>query len=251
MQNQDNILLKIEPHGKEQTVTIYLVGKSKPLREIVSLIPLVAEVSSSPVLITGPSGSGKEIIAKAIHYDFRNPRRNNAFHHLNCAAIPGELVESELFGYERGAFTGANYKKAGLLESVREGTLFLDEIGDMLPYTQAKLLAALQKGGHFKRLGSSNGDPIHFKGRVIAATNHDLDELVSKGRFNEALYHRLNALRMEVPALKERTEDIEPLILHYLHLGCEEQERVVPVIDGGVIDLLKSHRVFVSVWSAA
>ncbi len=162
--------------------------------------------SEAPVMIQGETGSGKEVLARALHAE--SPRASKAFLKLNCAALPSELVESELFGYERGAFTGAFQRKPGMFEMADQGTIFLDEIGDMDFKLQAKLLQVLQDH-EFQRLGGK--DTIRVNVRVIAATHRDLEQCIAKGTFREDLYYRLNVIRLVLPPLRERVEDILPL----------------------------------------
>src|SRR6185503_15441552 len=162
--------------------------------------------SEAPILVQGETGSGKEVIARELHAN--SPRSKKIFLKLSCAALPSELVESELFGYERGAFTGAFQKKPGMFELADGGTLLLDEIGDMDFKLQAKLLQVLQDQ-EFQRLGGK--ETIHVDVRVIAATHCDLERAISEGRFREDLYYRLNVVTIRVPPLRERQEDILPL----------------------------------------
>ena len=161
------------------------------------------------VLITGENGTGKELVARAIHRFSK--RAGKPFVEVNCAAIPEELIESELFGHEKGAFTGATAKRRGKFDQAHEGTLFLDEIADMSLKTQAKVLRILQEQ-RFERVGGSR--PIQVDVRVVAATNKNLEELIGRGQFREDLYYRINVIPIAVPALKERTEDI-PLLIEY------------------------------------
>ncbi len=191
-----------------------------PQRELTGGSPLICEVrrqiarvaqGRATVLLTGETGTGKELAATAIHAT--SPRRQHRMVKVNCAALPDPLLESELFGYERGAFTGAEQRRIGRFEEAHQGTLFLDEIGDMHPRTQAKVLRALQEQ-EFERLGGTR--PIRVDVRVIAATNQDLRELIAHGRFREDLFFRLNVVSIELPALRERTQDIPELAELYL-----------------------------------
>src|SRR3954463_13700197 len=167
--------------------------------------------SSITVLITGASGTGKELVAKAIH--FNSPRRERPFVALNCAAIPDTLLESELFGYKRGAFTDARGDRAGIFVEADGGTIFLDEIAELSPALQAKLLRVLQEG-EIRPLGAARNEQIDV--RVIAATNKDLETHLASGEFREDLYYRLNVIHIELPALRDRAEDILPLAEHFL-----------------------------------
>ncbi len=187
-----------------------IIGKSKPMLEIYDLIEKVAQ-SKASVLITGPSGTGKELIAKAIH--FNSPRKKRPFISINCGALTETLLESELFGHERGAFTGAVAMKKGRFELADEGTLFLDEVGEMSPPLQVKLLRVLQEM-EFERVGGTR--TIKVDVRVVSASNRNLKEDVNSGSFREDLYYRLNVIHIEVPPLRERTEDIRLLVNHFI-----------------------------------
>jgi DNA-binding NtrC family response regulator len=187
-----------------------MVGKSSAMVEVYSLIKKVAGTDFN-VLITGESGSGKELCARAIH--FLSHRRDKPFVSVTCSAIPETLLEAELFGYEKGAFTGAERAKAGKFELADKGTIFLDEIGDMPLFTQAKILRVLQEK-EIERLGSEK--TIRVDVRIISATNINLVQAVSEGRFREDLYYRLNVFHVHLPPLRERKEDIPLLVLHFL-----------------------------------
>ena len=188
-----------------------IIGSSPALQHAVELALTVAPVNST-VLIHGETGTGKELIANLIHR--HSARSARPFIKLNCAAIPLELLESELFGYERGAFTGALNRKIGRFETADHGSLFLDEIGDIRLELQAKLLRVLQEG-EFERLGGNQ--TLRVNVRLIGATHRDLDELVSSGEFRSDLYYRLNVFPITVPPLRERREDIAPLVMHFVH----------------------------------
>lgn len=188
---------------------IALVGESSPMKDLKQLISKVAPASSW-VLITGENGTGKELVAQNIHY--LSPRASRPFVDINCAAIPSELIESELFGHEKGAFTGADKARKGKFDHANGGTLFLDEIGDMSLSAQAKILRILQEK-KFQRVGGQ--ETIEVDVRVIAATNKNLEDEIRAGRFREDLYHRLNVIPIRVPSLKERREDLEALISHF------------------------------------
>ena len=177
---------------------------------VFKMIETIAKTSST-VLITGESGTGKELVARAVH--FNSLRRDQPFVALNCGAIPETLLESELFGHMRGAFTGADQNKKGLLEVAERGTIFLDEIGEMNASMQVKLLRVLQER-RFRRLGGT--DEVRADVRVIAATNQDLPRLVAEGRFREDLFYRINVIGVHLPPLRERLEDIPLLAEHFL-----------------------------------
>ncbi|MBP7146030.1 MAG: sigma-54-dependent Fis family transcriptional regulator [Acidobacteria bacterium] len=193
-----------------------LVGQSAPMQRVFELIERTGPTQAT-VLITGESGTGKELVARAIHA--RSPRAEAPFIKVNCAAIPDELIESELFGHEKGAFTGASLRQRGRFARAHGGTLLLDEIGDMSLRTQAKVLRALQDG-EIEPLGA--GRPVHVDVRVIAATNKDLRTEMEAGRFREDLYYRLSVLPIQLPPLRARREDIPPLIEHLTAQICAE-----------------------------
>lgn len=193
-----------------------MIGSSEALKHIKTMIDKVA-VSDARVLITGPNGCGKELVAHQLHE--KSNRRDKAFIEVNCAAIPSELIESELFGHEKGSFTSAIKQKKGKFELAHGGTLFLDEIGDMSLEAQAKVLRALQES-KISRIGGDTD--IQVDVRVIAATNKNLKAEISNGRFREDLYHRISVIIIEVPALKERPEDIGELVHYFLEEICSE-----------------------------
>ena len=200
-----------------------VVGRSRQILEILDVIHRVAPTGAT-VLLRGESGVGKEVFARAIH--FLSPRAEGPFVTVNCAAIPENLLEAELFGYERGAFTGATQRKKGKFELAEGGTLFLDEIGDMSPPLQTKLLRVLQEK-EIERLGGSR--PIKVDVRVIAATNRNLEEMMREGRFREDLYYRLNVVPIFIPPLRERREDIPVLAYHFLDLFREQYTKEVRI----------------------
>src|SRR5712691_10476597 len=187
-----------------------ILGRSRPMRALFQLLETVSR-SSSTILITGETGTGKEIVARAIHHS--SPRRVHRFVALNCSAIPETLLEAELFGHVRGAFTGAVGNRQGRLEQAHKGTLFLDEVGTMSPALQMKLLRVLQER-EFERIGDSHTMKVDV--RVIAATNNDLGRMVAEGQFREDLFYRLNVIPVQVPPLRERKEDIPLLVQHFL-----------------------------------
>jgi two-component system, NtrC family, response regulator AtoC len=200
-----------------------VVGRSPAMQAVLTTVGRVAPLRST-VLLTGESGTGKEVIAKAIHYN--SPRASAPLVAINCAAIPESLLESELFGHERGAFTDAHARKLGHFESAHRGTIFLDEIGEMNPGTQAKLLRVLEQGT-FARVGGSQ--PVTVDVRVIAATNRDLDRSMQDGSFRPDLYFRLNVVAIHLPPLRERRDDLPLLIRHFLRrksaaLGTAEKQ---------------------------
>jgi len=212
-----------------------LIGNSPAMQEVYRLAIGVAPTSST-VLILGESGTGKEITARAIHG--HSPRVSNPFVAVNCSAIPVDLVESELFGHVRGAFTGATATRAGLFESADRGTLFLDEVGDLPPLAQVKLLRALQEG-EVKRVGSNETRIVDV--RVVAATNVDLRSRIAAGRFREDLYYRLNVVPISLPALRERREDIPLLAYHFLQKYAARSSSLVKKISPEAMRLLCAH----------
>jgi DNA-binding NtrC family response regulator len=219
---------------REELETRYeMIGKSPPMQRLYKEIDKVAPTKAS-VLITGQSGTGKELISRAIHR--LSPRKDAPFVKVNCAAIPRELIESELFGHERGSFTGALGRKRGFFEQAHGGTLFLDEIGDMDLSAQAKVLRALQSG-EVCRVGSEH--VIHVDVRVLAATNKDLGRLAQSGRFRDDLYFRLNVFPIRSPSLRERIEDIRPLADAFVTAFCKENGLRRKPIDGTVYKALE------------
>jgi DNA-binding NtrC family response regulator len=197
-----------------------MIGKSGVMKKLFDLIVKIAADDMSTVLIRGESGTGKEMVAKAIHTESKRQRKN--FVPVNCAAIPDDLLESELFGYTKGAFTGATSNKLGRIQYADQGTLFLDEIGDMKSVLQAKLLRVIQEK-EFEPVGAFKSIPVNT--RILAATHCDLEALVHLGQFREDLYYRLSVIPLHIPALRERTEDIPPLIDHFLVKYAEQRGR--------------------------
>ena len=214
---------------------IEIVGRSLAFQQVLNLVRMVAN-TDSVTLIQGETGTGKELIARAIHQ--QSSRRQGRFVSLNCAAIPGPLLESELFGHERGAFTGACAQTKGRFQLADRGTLFLDEIGDLPLELQPKLLRALQEQ-EFERLGS--GKTIRVNVRVVAATNQILAELVAAKRFRADLYYRLDVIPICLPPLRERVEDIPLLVEHFVRRYSERFERPIDLIPGEVMEALKTH----------
>ena len=212
-----------------------LIGSSPKFRALLDEINLVAPVDSA-VLVRGETGTGKEVVANAIHA--ASPRRQQPFVAINCAAIPAALLESELFGYERGAFTGAVTQREGRFQAADRGTLFLDEIGDLPLELQPKLLRVLQER-QVERLGSSRTIPVNV--RVIAATNQDLWGMVQEKKFRADLYYRLNVFPINLPPLRERDGDIPLLVSHFVRKFAERQGKVVEFIPEDVMEALESH----------
>ncbi len=212
-----------------------LIGSSAKFRGLLDTIDMVAPVDSA-VLIQGETGTGKEVIARAIHE--ASPRRKNRFVALNCAAIPSTLLESELFGYEKGAFTGAVAQTIGRFQAADRGTLFLDEIGDLPLELQPKLLRALQEK-QIERLGG--GHTLQVDVRVIAATNQDLRKMVEEKKFRADLYYRLNVFPMMLPPLRERADDIPLLVEHFVQKYARQQGKVILGIPDDVMEILKWH----------
>jgi len=212
-----------------------IIGTSGPMRQVYEQIAQVAHTNTT-VLIRGESGTGKELIAHAIHYN--SPRAQKPFIKVNCAALPEALIESELFGYEKGAFTGAQALKKGRFELAEGGTLFLDEIGDMNPSTQVKLLRVLQEK-EFDRLGGTA--TIRTNVRVIAGTNKNLENAMAEGKFREDLYYRLNVFAIFVPPLRERKADLLLLADHFLQKYSREHQKDIRRISTPAIDMLTAY----------
>ncbi len=212
-----------------------MIGASPSWRRMLTLVEQTAD-SSATILIQGESGTGKELVARTIHE--RSARRNGPFIPVNCAALPETLLESELFGYEKGAFTGAAGRKEGRFELANGGTLFLDEVGDLSLVTQPKILRVLQEG-EFERLGGTR--TLQVDVRIVAATNQDVAEMVKEKRFREDLYYRLNVITIRVPPLRERPEDIRVLAQHYLRVYGAKNGRKLEGFTGEAIDRLEAY----------
>ena len=212
-----------------------LIGKAPAMQEVFRSIGRLAR-SSMTVLITGESGTGKELVARALHQ--HSPRADQPFVALNTSAIAAELLESELFGHERGSFTGAEARRIGRFEQADGGTLFLDEIGDMSPALQTRLLRVLAES-EFYRVGGQT--PIRVDVRVIAATNQDLATAVREGRFREDLFHRLNVIRINTPPLRDRRQDIPMLLSHYLAEAARELDAVQKTLNSDALAMLQSY----------
>lgn len=213
--------------------TVQMVGKSPALQDIIAMINRVAPTDAR-VMITGENGTGKELVARMLH-ELSN-RKGGPMIEVNCAAIPAELIESELFGHEKGAFTSAVKMRKGRFELAQKGTLFLDEIGDMSLPAQAKMLRALQEN-RIQRVGGDKDISVDV--RVVAATNKDLREEIAAGRFREDLFHRLNVILIEVPSLNDRREDIPMLVDHFLDQVCTDLSAAKPAITSGALAALQ------------
>jgi DNA-binding NtrC family response regulator len=230
---QENILLKRDlkdRYGFEQ-----MIGKSRAMQDIYTLIEKVGSTDST-VLITGESGTGKEMAARAVH--LQGSRRDHPFVSINCAALPENLLESELFGHVRGSFTGAVSDKKGMFELAQKGTLFLDEVGEMSPWTQVKLLRALQER-KVRRVGGADEIPVDV--RIIAATNQDLKRRIEEGKFREELFYRLNVISVDMPPLRRRVEDIPLLIAHFLQKYCDKMGKKPKRFTPEVVGLLEGY----------
>jgi two-component system, NtrC family, response regulator AtoC len=227
----ENVYLKKQLRDKFGFANI--IGNSPAMQQVFSRMKRIANTDST-VLVLGESGTGKELVAKALH--FNGPRREKPFIAVNCAAIPESLLESELFGHVKGAFTGAIRDKIGKFEAANLGTVFLDEIGTMPMHLQTKLLRVLQEQ-EVERVGSTR--PIKLDVRVISATNINLEEEVKKGNFREDLFYRLNVIPITIPPLRERNEDILPLIKHFIEKICLEMKRPVMSISKEAIETLE------------
>ena len=212
-----------------------IIGHSQAMEELFERIRVVAPTRTT-VLIVGESGTGKELVANAVHQN--SPHADGPFVAVNCGAIPGEILESELFGHERGAFTGAHQRRIGLIETAANGTLFLDEISELSPELQVKLLRVLEER-KVTRVGGSGEIRVDF--RLVAATNRNLEALVTEGRFRQDLYYRLKVVTLMLPPLRQRSEDIGLLVQHFLELYAREHERAVRRLHPSVVSALKRY----------
>ncbi len=230
---QENALLKRALQETHQFSNI--IGKSRVMQAVFQLVQTIAPTTST-VLISGESGTGKELVARAIH--FNSPRKDRPFVALNCGALPETLLDSELFGHVRGAFTGADSNKKGLIEVAEKGTVFLDEIGEMSPMVQVKLLRVLQER-KFRRLGGT--EEIDADIRIIAATNRDLSKLVAEGKFRDDLFYRINVIPVRLPSLRERVEDVPLLAEHFLAKYCTQINRQITGIAPAALRMLQEY----------
>jgi DNA-binding NtrC family response regulator len=230
---KENTILKTQLHHKYKFDNI--VGQSPELTKILELIDRVSD-SDSTILVTGESGTGKEVVARAIHYN--SSRANKTLIPVNCGAIPNELLESELFGHVKGAFTGATSNRVGRFELANGGTIFLDEIAEMSTTLQVKLLRVLQERT-FEPVGSAKSVEVDV--RIIAATNVELERAVAEGRFREDLYYRLNVIPIHIPALRERTSDIPLLIHHFIEKFNVSKKRSLTGITPEAVEILSSY----------
>jgi two-component system response regulator PilR (NtrC family) len=230
---QENVLLKRALNSSHEFCNI--IGRSDAMLAVFKMVETIAKTNST-VLITGESGTGKDLVARAVHYN--SLRREHPFVALNCGALPETLLESELFGHMRGAFTGADANKKGLVEVAEKGTIFLDEIGEMSATMQVKLLRVLQDR-RFRRLGGT--EEVQADIRVIAATNQDLQKMVAENRFREDLYYRINVIHLDLPPLRDRREDVPLLAEHFLRKYSEGVEKPVRSISHEALDVLSAH----------
>jgi two-component system nitrogen regulation response regulator GlnG len=228
-------VVSYQPLLESEDYELGIIGRSEPMQQVFKLIGQVA-ASDATALITGESGTGKELVARAIYH--HSDRNRQPFLAVNCAAIPEQLLESELFGHEKGAFTGATTQRIGKFEQCNKGTIFLDEIGDMTPATQTKILRVLQSGT-FERVGGNQ--PIQVDARVIAATNKALEAAVAAKQFREDLFYRLNVVRIHIAPLRDRRDDIPLLVNYFLKKLAREQQRPPKSIAASVIKLLKKY----------
>ena len=228
-------VVSYQPLLESEDYELGIVGRSEAMQQVFKMIGQVAGTDAT-ALITGESGTGKELVARAIYH--HSNRGTQPFLAVNCAAIPEQLLESELFGHERGAFTGATMQRIGKFEQCNAGTIFLDEIGDMTPATQTKILRVLQSGT-FEHVGGNTAIKVDV--RVIAATNKPLEEAVAARQFREDLFYRLNVVRIHIPPLRERREDIRLLVNYFLKKLARDQQRPPKSIAAGVIKALEQY----------
>ena len=234
IENQLAVQARVDKLSSIVNLDYQMIGDSPAMQNLREAINRAAP-SDSRILIYGENGAGKELVAREIH---KKSGRTGAFVQLNCAALPRDLIESELFGYEKGAFTGAHKRKIGMIEEAENGTLLLDEVGDMAPETQAKLLRVLQEN-EFTRVGSTKAQK--FDVRIISATNKDLSKEIEKGVFREDLYFRLNVIPITVPCLRERQTDIPQLVNHFINVYAVKNGKRPKQISQSAMQLLKSY----------
>jgi two-component system response regulator PilR (NtrC family) len=230
---QENVLLKRAMHSAHTFSNI--IGNSSAMHQVFEMVETIAPTGST-VLITGESGTGKELVARAIHV--RSPRNDRPFVAVNCGALTETLLDSELFGHMRGAFTGADANRKGLIEIAEKGTIFLDEIGEMTPMLQVKVLRVLQER-KFRRVGGA--DEVDADIRIIAATNRDLARMVADGQFREDLYYRINVIPVRLPALRERIEDVQQLAEHFIARFADQMKKPIAGISGAAMAALRRH----------
>jgi len=228
-------VVSYQPLLEQEDYELGIIGRSEPMQQVFKLIGQLASTDAT-ALISGESGTGKELVARAIYQ--HSHRGQQPFLAVNCAAIPEQLLESELFGHERGAFTGASTQRIGKFERCNRGTLFLDEIGDMTPATQTKILRVLQSGV-FERVGGNV--PVQVDVRIIAATNRQLEQAVAARQFREDLFYRLNVVRLHLPPLRDRREDIRLLVNYFLKAFAKDQQRAPRSIAPGVLRVLEKY----------
>jgi len=228
-------VVSYQPLLEKEDYELGIVGRSEAMQQVFKLIGQVAGTDAT-ALITGESGTGKELVARAIYH--HSERSTQSFLAVNCAAIPEQLLESELFGHERGSFTGATVQRIGKFEQCHAGTIFLDEIGDMTPATQTKILRVLQSGT-FERVGGNQ--PIKVDVRVIAATNKPLEEAVAARQFREDLFYRLNVVRIQIPPLRDRRDDVRLLVNYFLKRFAREQQGAPKSISTGALKALEQY----------
>ncbi len=238
--NKDIIQLKEDKalisQELEQVIGHQLIGESREIKEVLQMALKAAEYNDLPVLITGESGTGKEIIARIIHHSSNRKKHN--FLGVNCSALPENMMESEFFGYRKGAFTGAFTDRKGFLESASHGTLFMDEIADMPKNMQAKLLRALEEKSIIK-LGTDKAIPINV--RIISATNHNIHDKIDRSEFRLDLFHRINTIQIDIPPLRERKSDIPVLINHFVQQFCHQYGKPVPSITKETLNHLTNY----------
>src|SRR2546427_6109300 len=228
-------VVSYQPLLESEDYDLGIVGRSEPMQQVFKLIGQLA-ASDATALITGESGTGKELVARAIYH--HSNRSQQPFLAVNCAAIPEQLLESELFGHERGAFTGATLQRIGKFEQCNRGTIFLDEIGDMTPATQTKILRVLQSGT-FERVGGNQ--PIQVDVRIIAATNKALEQAVAARQFREDLFYRLNVVRIHIPPLRERRDDIPLLVNYFLKNFNKDQQQAAKAVVPAALKFLEKY----------